>query len=482
MGQLNRLGSFGDVAAEQDSAMLSYFLKTEAVDKIESGTKLLVLGRKGSGKTALTTYFSSSKTGYASESLSLTGYPWGLHQKKIDEGASPIEAYVSSWKYVIALRANALLLKETRPKNVRDSQRIAEQFFLDNYGGANPSLAELLKPKKLKFTKATFRPTIMGNQIGELAFETGNGAISPDIDSVTTALLENALTMASQFAIKKVFLHFDELDQGLGDLDDSKKHMLIGLILAARFAQRYVREGVQVCPVIYLRTDLWDALQFSDKNKISQSSSILLEWNSDTLKDLINRRIETKLGSGVSWDDLEDGALMRGSQTKWNHIISRTFLRPRDVIQFLNHALDYGIKTVDSAEGFDNADIIAAREPYSRYLKQELDDEIGPHWPKWAEAIQALSETATITFNKSEFEKAWEKKKASKEKDADSTLELLYQFSVIGYRRGIGTGGSGWTFQYTDPDAGWDNAATKLRVHSGLKEFAKLREERAQGA
>lgn len=480
MGLLNDLESFGDVAAEQDSAVLSYFLKTEAVDRIESGLKLLVLGRKGSGKTALTTYFSTSKSNYLSESLSLTGYPWSLHKNKINEGASPIEAYVTSWRYIIALRANALLLTHSGTKLIRDSQRAAYQFFVDNYGGLNPSLADTLKPKKLLFSKAALRPTIMGNSIGELNFESGQGCISPETDAVTSALMENALTMCSQLGITKVFLHFDELDQGLSEIDEDRQKMLIGLVLAARSFQRNVTGNHQICPIIYLRTDLWDEFKFSDKNKISQSSAVYLEWNTDTLKELINRRLEIKLGIDVKWDDIEDGQLMRGSQTKWNHIIARTFLRPRDVIQFLNHALEYGIKTVDSADGFDNADIIAAREPYSRYLKQELDDEIVPHWAAWAEAIQSFSELATVTFSRAEFETSWSKRKASKEKSADEALELLYQFSVIGYRRGIGTGGSGWTFQYTDPDAGWDNAASKFKVHPGLKEFAKLREERFQ--
>lgn len=480
MGQLNDLGSFGDVAAEQDSAVLSYFLKTEAVDRIESGSKLLVLGRKGSGKTALTTYFSASRADYLSESLSLTGYPWSLHKRKVNDGASPIEAYVTSWRFVIAVRANAILLKRSGSSIIRDSQKAAYQFFLDNYGGVSPSLADTLKPKKLVFSKAAIRPTIMGSSVGELNFEATQGGIPPETDAVTDALLNNAMTMCSQLGIKKVLMHFDELDQGLSEFDQDRKSMLIGLILAARSLQRQVQDGLQICPIVYLRTDLWDELQFSDKNKISQSSSVYLEWNTDTLKELINRRIETKLGNGKTWEDIEDGLLMRGSQTKWNHIIARTFLRPRDVIQFLNHALDYGIKTVDDADGFDNGDIIAAREPYSRYLKQELDDEIVPHWKDWAETIQSFSELSTITFTKGEFERTWSKRRASKQKHADEALEILYQFSVIGYRRGIGSGGSGWTFQYTDPDAGWDNAATKFKVHPGLKEFAKLREERLQ--
>jgi hypothetical protein len=194
---------------------------------------------------------------------------------------------------------------------------------------------------------------------------------------------------------------------------------------------------------------------------------------------MVNRRIRFRLGTAYSWSDLDDEKLMRGSQSKWSHIISRTFLRPRDVIQFLNSALIVAIKAYPESDFFDNDDIQAAREPYSRYLKQELDDEIGPHWDKWTEALQSCSELVTITFSREKFVEVYNRRKSAKNKyTADEALESMYSFSVIGYRRGIGSGGSGWVFQYTDPDVGWDNGATKLKVHLGLKEFAKLREER----
>ena len=171
---------------------------------------------------------------------------------------------------------------------------------------------------------------------------------------------------------------------------------------------------------------------------------------------------------------------MRGSQTKWSHIVSRTFHRPRDVIQFLNFALRLALKEMPDADIFENSDIQAAREPYSRYLKQELDDEITPHWDEWEEALQACSELSTITFTRDAFAEAYERRRSKSNKiEADEALESLYGFSVVGYRRGIGGGGSGWVFQYTDPNAGWDNGASRLKIHLGLKEFAKLREERA---
>lgn len=134
---------------------------------------------------------------------------------------------------------------------------------------------------------------------------------------------------------------------------------------------------------------------------------------------------------------------------------------------------------VPTSNFFDNDDIQKAREPYSKYLKQELDDEISPHWACWTDALQAFSEISTMTFTREAFKEAYARKKNRRNDiEADEALELLYNFSVIGYRKGLGKGGSGWVFQYADPDAGWDNAATRLKVHAGLKEIAKLREER----
>jgi hypothetical protein len=59
--------------------------------------------------------------------------------------------------------------------------------------------------------------------------------------------------------------------------------MLVGLILAARDIRQLTKNNsVPVNPVVYLRTDLWDDLVFSDKNKISQTATLNLEWSSKT--------------------------------------------------------------------------------------------------------------------------------------------------------------------------------------------------------
>ncbi len=153
MGNLQTIGTFGDVAAEDDDAVLSYFLKTSAVDKIESGKSFAVIGRKGSGKTALTKYFSQPRRDYVSSSPTLRDYPWNLHAMRRNLGASDIESYVSSWRYLIAVKANSVVLEQRGMKTMTDSQRAARDFLNDNYGGIAPSLADIMKPKRLKITR-----------------------------------------------------------------------------------------------------------------------------------------------------------------------------------------------------------------------------------------------------------------------------------------------------------------------------------------
>jgi hypothetical protein len=188
--------------------------------------------------------------------------------------------------------------------------------------------------------------------------------------------------------LPSLILHFDELDQGLTAMDDHRKRLVIGLLLAARGVRNDVRDSkVSIIPVVYLRTDLWEELEFSDKNKITQTLALNLEWDRVALQKLINERLRAKLGVGASWDTVTTQELMRGSQSKWDHILARTFLRPRDVISFLNSALSVATKRLDEPLLFVNQDIGNARDRYSVYLKQELDDEIVPHWKSWEDAL-----------------------------------------------------------------------------------------------
>lgn len=477
---LTDLQSFGDVAAEDD-AVLEYFVSTNAVAKVADGSAFLVLGRKGTGKTAIVRHFTEQAGPFPSRPLNLRNYPWGTHATRVDYGASDIEAYVASWRYLIAVELASLVVAQPKSDHSLETSRL-RAFLKDNYGGPDPTLGEILRPQRLRLSNISLQPSVMGNAIGGVDLERKgkDHQFGLELEAVTTALLKSVIAVAKDIGVGALSLHFDELDQGLSTLDAGRSKMLVGLVLAARSIRREgAAASILLHPVVYLRSDLWDELEFSDKNKINQSLTLHLEWDGDSLKELIDQRLRAKLGAGVGWDDVASHDLMRGSQSKWNHIVARTFLRPRDVISFCNIALAEAKKRAEQPVLIENPDIIGSRASYSRYLKQELDDEVMPHWSRWEEALQACSAISTITFERSEFEGMYnQRRSADNLVSASDALGLLYRFSVIGYEKRSGYGGTGWVFQYSDADAGWDNASTKFKVHPGLKEFAKLREAR----
>lgn len=474
------LASFGDVAAEDD-AVLEYFLQTEAVRSIAESNVSLVLGRKGSGKTALVRHFAEGRGVSVARSLSLRGYPWNVHAQRVDAGGSAIEAYVSSWKYLICAQLASLLLSKV-PDDTSSEAKSLKSFLNENYGGSEPDLGIMLRPARLKLSGASFEPEVMGNKLGGVSLERSQKdfGLGIELNALSDAMLRAVKALAERAHIQAMSVHFDELDQGLSELDDARRLMLVGLVLAARSVRLSCRDSAcAINPVVYLRTDLWDELQFSDKNKISETLALQLEWDEQSLLDLVDARIRVKLHPDSHFDAITDGALIRGSQSKWNHILVRTFLRPRDVIKFLNATLDVARRRKEEPLVFVNEDIVAAREAYSTYLKKELDDEILAHWRHWEEALQACSAISTVTFEREQFVTEYTKKRSDDNVvDADEALKLLYSFSVIGYERRSGYGGTSWAFQYSDPEVGWDASAARFKVHLGLKEYARLREER----
>jgi energy-coupling factor transporter ATP-binding protein EcfA2 len=476
---LSNLESFGSIAAEDD-AVRDYFLTTDAVVRILQGKTLLVLGRKGSGKTALVKHFTGIDQKMHGSPLSLRNYPWNAHAQLVDKGVSDTEAYVASWRLLIAIRIASLVCKLS--ENVYlDSAEALKKFLIANYNNIDPEPRSILAQQKLSVVGLTFGPQIAGISLGSISFgdDRNSKFLGLELDSLANSILRDASIAISELGIEKLFLHFDELDQGLDKVDETKARILIGLILAARQISTSDDLRANISPIVYLRTDIWEQLFFSDKNKITQTAAYVLTWNEETLLRLVNERIKAKLGSEKKWDAVIDEQKMRGSQPKWQHIVSRTFLRPRDVISFLNEALTRAKQRSDRPLVFINEDINSARDGYSSYLKAELDDEITPHWLYWEDALQACSSVSTVTFEPAQFKSAYEQHKRPENKlSADQALDLLFRFSVIGYERRLGKGGVSWEFKYSNPTVRWDPSAAKLKVHAGLKEYARLKEER----
>jgi len=481
MKNLRTLESFGKVEAEED-AVLDYFVEMNLTSRILSGDTFLVLGRKGSGKTALFRYFCESKYKNHSVPLNLNGYPWQVHAKVIDGGVEQIESYVASWKYLIAVEFAKVVIGLTDRPQMTEVVEL-KRFLEDNYGDEKPSMKHILSPKKLVI-KGDLEPQFLGCKLGKISLskENDNLDLGNELNALTGKLLKYIKRISEVSKLQRFYLHFDELDRGITDLTEQRKNLIVGLILAAKETKKILKSDITIFnPVVYLRSDIWDEVKFSDKNKIFESGSDLIEWDTTALINMIEKRVKVLLGNGFSWADIDDGKKIN-SQSKCKHIIERSLMRPRDIISFLNSLLETAKKRSEPDLIFINKDVVDTRPKYSKYLKNELDDEIRSHWEGWENSLKCFSRIGRLYFKKDEY--ALEYNSILLDNDNDNeisyqqSLEILYNFSIIEYEARSGYGGSSWVSKFANPELGWDSNAVRFKVHLGLKEYLKLKEER----
>src|SRR5688572_12333502 len=100
--------SFGKIAAEDEAKELAeYFVETNEYSSLKSdNNKILVIGRKGSGKSAIYVHLRDSLHKQRNTSviaIELDAHAWSEHKRLRDESSSPQRAYVASWNYLMLI-------------------------------------------------------------------------------------------------------------------------------------------------------------------------------------------------------------------------------------------------------------------------------------------------------------------------------------------------------------------------------------------
>ncbi len=288
------------------------------------------------------------------------------------------------------------------------------------------------------------------------------------------------------------FIAFDQLDIGFDISSQEYTNRLIGLLLASRDINLAAKNaGIRLFVVIFLRDDIYECLHFEDKNKMTENYVSFIEWDTQkttkTLKSLMERRFNIVLGDeveGVGWDDVfNEERQMPGRQSKYNHMKDRTYVRPRDMIKFVNCALAKFKERIATSPGkdhlskIDNIDILNARVEYSGYFLREIDDEVHKHLPAYQQLLDVLRSLGKWQFDNDEFEKFYSKFSPSAVIPYTDALESLFDYSFIGFYRagGRGFGGSEYAFKYLEPRTRFDHTATRFRIHPGLIEELDLK-------
>lgn len=445
-----------------------YFYHTRIVNRILKGQKLYLIGRKGTGKTAISEYLNSlKKHDYFSKKLTFKNFPFNKLYQLEDKGFNTPNQYITLWKYVIYSTVCQLMIKnEAIDLEVRNK---LENLFNDDITNALPNAVE-------RWTGFKFDVKILGNGFG-VGGNKENSDNNNWIDRVT--ILENFIL--THIKNEQYLIMFDELDEDYKDMLEREKNLQYTQLLTSLFkAVQDIRakfKNYNFFPIIFLRDDIYDILQDPDKTKWIDYKADL-EWNEDSIKQMLAFRLSKAMdkdGSIESFDDMwkklfDKGDVKYGNQQAkrmppFQYITRSSLLRPRDYIRYLQvcseKALERDMIKIKPSLA-NEADMT-----FSNYLRSELEDEIHSILPDIHEILNIFTTIRKQTLSINEFETTFKvafKQGLIKTEDSQLALQILFHFSLIGNQP---RQSSHQIFRYKNKDARL-NMRENIIVHRGL--------------
>lgn len=453
-------------AKEED---IKYFYHTEETASVLSGEKYMIIGRKGEGKTAIATFIHKNVgAGAYADKLSFKNFPFNSIYNYSDTDYPKPSQYTTFWKYLIYVSiCKQMVYDNNINSEIRDT--LAKLF---------PTTASTKRLKNL-ISKITVKE--FGFQVLSTGLNIGMDRDKHELSWIDiAAILENVI-LDNVSSDSKYYVIFDELDEEYKDFTSKdEKEDYFALITSLFKAVNETRnifkdEGLLIYPIVFLRSDIFQRINYSDKNKWSDYL-INLEWSPEKLQDLIQLRIDaltTKRSENFiqAWHQIAlpgDIKMGRGKTVKRraiDYILRSTHHRPRDVVKFLKEAS----KIADKKKNVKISpnDIKDADSSFSEYMKQEIIDEIYSVLPEYEEIFAILSTIRKQTFHPKEFVNIYDQKVSKgelKNRGAELVLKILFEFSIIGNVPSVRTRS---IFKYENESARF-NFKENIQVHRGL--------------
>jgi hypothetical protein len=379
---------FGRDDAELDIAdgglLLAGFLRTPAYDAARKERKHLIIGRKGSGKSAICRTLAA---GSEPELVTALVTPDSLSADEIRrfelQGVESVMAKRMLWRYVLAIQVAKHLVahaKADHRKAVPASIGQLRTFLADNgeLEESRPKLYEIIG--KLKGT--------LKLQAFGISLEIGASSEGTRTDYQLELIerhIESAIKeLACPADHPRLLVLVDQLEEVWSEEGDSGS-FVIGLLKASR-ATGARFPGVSC--IVFLRSDIYSQLKFADKDKY-HGDEMHVDWSAERLRELALARARASLGTDMSeerlWSEIFPASISASPSSEY--IINHTLMRPRDMIHLCNLCRD-------TAEGnghsrITEADVAEAVRLYSRWKLEDLPNEYITNYP-FLDALLAI--------------------------------------------------------------------------------------------
>lgn len=488
----------GALNAEDDKLLMKAFVDKQDLSllKANDDPKCILLGRTGSGKSALIRYLEETEQQIARinpESMSLRH----LSNSDIINYFSNLNVkldlfYKVLWKHVFIVELIKLHFNNnvSKPKGVlewvreqlpnktrkasidylknwenkfwedteyriRELETSLENRFKGEFGG-NLGLNEIIALSTKSESEHKNSQTIKYDVINK-AQKVINESQIEHIKNIIE-MMEAELFNKSQ---KKYFLVIDDLDT-----EWVSETIVYDLIKSLIETIKDLSKIPNVKIIIALRTNIHKKIFKENMSRGVQREKydhlyLHVKWNKDELENLLNNRLgELMRGHYTSQSPTINDILpqqTKNQSSSFDYMIERTFLRPRDIIDFFNKC----IKNADGQTHITREMVFKAEDEYSHERLRALNDE-------WLEnygdihtlynflkgtrsgfKIKEIKEKAEEYFinllgseHLNRLNKGWEQRFGQYENDCDTNkllaeiLVLLYQIGLIGIKTG----------------------------------------------
>jgi hypothetical protein len=443
---------WGDDSAEKDPFLLEYFVASDAFHRIRNKTKSIVVGRKGSGKSALRKKLEEDfkiapDTFVINVSPKYNAIKSILNDRDIVGTFGQEIFFQHTWLRQILLDSLCVIGDNVKGKYVQDSVEFARRIAVE----LNRTSKDFVENVADILSKVKGKAGSLGDFGVHIERELRSIAEVDSLEHHTLRILESGASLV---------VLIDDLDLGW-DNSQTANNMMLGLLAAANYLSGK-SHNIFLC--VFLREDVYSILitqtQHSDKYRNIER----IRWDKNDLLRVLGERINfnrKKHDLGSSDDPFATvfpDAISTSNTDNW--LFERTLGRPRELIQLAR----YYTESVDS----DEPQVEALKDSESAYSGWKLDDlcaEYSNQYPglislfsywktkffrhkyhlKRAEIMEMLLQIAAEV----EINQQWWNQ-IIQNTDIDAFLRMLYEIGFLGDFVLGGEGGSKTSYSYVE--------------------------------
>ncbi len=446
--------SVGDPTAENEmTSLANYYLETDEFVRSLRGEVNLVVGRKGTGKTALFIQLRDVKRSVKSNVV-LDLKPEGYQLIKLKEhvfrflteGAQQ-HLITAFWEYLLVLEIIHKILINDKRIHLRD-HRLTEPYIKlsELYGISNLSHEGDFSERLIKLSNSLADRCQKINHSDEKDISITSSEVTEVLYKHDFKELLSHLTDYLKLK-NEVWLLFDNIDKGwnFGGVDTTDTFILRCLIDASKKLERDLRNrDIDFHSIIFIRDDVYHLLM-DRSSDYGKEMRVSLDWyDGDVLGKLLEKRIfyslkekgkgkakgKTKTKNAQTW--LKIAVSHYNGQSSLDYMIEQSLMRPRNLLKIFKHCLSYAIKF--DHRRIETEDISRGLSAYSQDLLIDVDRELTDVLPTASKVIYEFVDEQ-YEFSHEELVLLLQCAGVG-ELDTEKVIEFMLYYGVLGIQKG----------------------------------------------